>query len=148
MYPGRAITFLIDWAYHQFVRFQLWKNGQTSKRSTPSKFLILESFIIPTSIFYFAGRQCTCCQSAPSTSTWLEISTHSIPRPHLPAVSDDLLCHLHPNPTQAGPNWRCWPSYWTRFRLGICLRRVKVGKSSHFMPSIPYLFILDIYHLF
>ena len=132
MYPRRAITFLIDWAYHQYVRLLLWKNGQTSKRSTPSKFLILKSFIIPTSNFYFAGRQCTCCQSAHSPTTRLEISTHSISRPRLLTRGDDLLRHLHPYPAQAVPNWWCGPSYWTRSRLGICLRRVKVGNPFSF----------------
>ena len=129
MYPGRVITYLIDWAYHQYVKFLLWKNGQTSQRSTPSKFQFLNHFITPTSNVYFAGRPCTCCQPAPPTSSWLEISSHCFPRPPLLIGGDDLLCHLHQNLAEAGPSWRCRPSYWTRSRLGICLRRVKVGKS-------------------
>ena len=146
MFSCRAITFLIDWAYHQYVRLLLWKNGQTPKRSAPSKFLILKSFIIPIPISYIAGRQCTCCQSAHSPTTWLAVPTHSISRPRLLVGCDGLLCHLHPRLAPAGPSRRCRPSYWTRSRLGICLRRVKVGKSFHFF--ILWLFILDIYHLF
>lgn len=130
MYPCRAITFLIDWAYHQYVRLLLWKNGQTSKRSAPSKFLILKSFIIPIPNSYIAGRQCTCCQSAHSPTTWLAVPTHSISRPRLLDRSDDLLRRLHPYPAQAVPDWGCGSSYWTRSRLGICLRRVKVGSFS------------------
>ena len=128
MHPGRVIAYLSDWVHFQITRVQLWSYGLT-KRSTPRKCSSRNvCFALFTPIFYFAGRRCTCCQSATPFTGGLAISTNPIPRSGLSIGDISLLRHLHQNNSAAGSNWRHLPLCCTRSSPGICLRGVKVGK--------------------
>ena len=104
MHPGRVIAYLSDWVHFQITRVQLWSYGLT-KRSTPSKCSSRNvCFALFTPIFYFAGRRCTCCQSATPFTGGLAISTNPIPRSGLSIGDISLLRHLHQNNSAAGSN--------------------------------------------